>query len=327
MDAGATRARYEMLFSYLQRTRVLLNDQTLAKVNEFDLISFINSARLQVASEGQCVRALSVASSPVTSLTITDGGSGYTSAPTVTITPPSLQQTANATATATATLTADAVTGLTLTNAGGGYIAAPSVTFSGGGGSGAAATAAIGNIWQTYNGQQIYNFSDIVLPSGQGLSQVLAVGNMSVIWSTYRYTMTRYSWSLFQSKINTYTSGYLYIPWAATQFGQGVSGSMYVYPIPNDSYPMEWDCTCLPSQLTTDADVEAIPYPWTDAVPYYAAYLAIDALAAGEPGAYPGASVERIRASDRKYQLYERYMHRARAFSQRTLVMNPYGRP
>lgn len=73
-------------------------------------------------------------------LTLTSGGSGYTTAPTVTIAAPS---TGGIQATATTSVdAAGAVVGLVVTNPGRGYTSAPSVTF-GGPGSGAAATAAI----------------------------------------------------------------------------------------------------------------------------------------------------------------------------------------
>jgi hypothetical protein len=65
---------------------------------------------------------------------ITNGGSGYTIAPTV-----SFSGTGGATA--TATVSGGVVTGVTITNGGSAYQAGPTVTFSGGGGSGAAATA------------------------------------------------------------------------------------------------------------------------------------------------------------------------------------------
>ncbi len=66
----------------------------------------------------------------VTGLTITNGGIGYFSAPSVTIAaPPS-----GTTATATATISGGVVTGLTITNPGSGYTSAPAVTISGTGG-------------------------------------------------------------------------------------------------------------------------------------------------------------------------------------------------
>ena len=78
----------------------------------------------------------------VTSIAVTAGGSGYTSAPTVTITNDSTDTT-GAGATATAVLTGDAVTSVTITASGSGFTEAPTITFSGGGGTGAAATATI----------------------------------------------------------------------------------------------------------------------------------------------------------------------------------------
>ena len=47
-----------------------------------------------------------------------------------------------------------------------------------------------------------------------------------------------------------------------------------MYPIPSQNYSFQCDCFCLPIDLATDTDVEALPQPWQDTVPYYAAYLA-----------------------------------------------------
>ena len=71
-------------------------------------------------------------------VSVTAGGSGYTSAPTVTFTGGG-----GSGATATATLSGNAVSDVTVTDPGSGYTSAPTVTFTGGGGSGATATAAI----------------------------------------------------------------------------------------------------------------------------------------------------------------------------------------
>ena len=76
----------------------------------------------------------------VESITITAGGSGYTSAPTVTFS--AAPEAAN-TATGTAVISNGAVTGITMTKRGSGYTAAPTISFSGGGGSNAAATSTI----------------------------------------------------------------------------------------------------------------------------------------------------------------------------------------
>lgn len=82
----------------------------------------------------------------ILSITVTNGGTGYTSTPTVTIAAPSLAY--GTTATAVATVVSNSVSAITVTNAGSGsgYTTAPAVTFTGGGGSGAAATASISNL-------------------------------------------------------------------------------------------------------------------------------------------------------------------------------------
>lgn len=75
--------------------------------------------------------------SGVSAISVTNGGTGYTTAPTVTITGD------GSGATATATVVAGIVTAVTVTKGGYGYTIAPTIGFTGGGGTGATATAAI----------------------------------------------------------------------------------------------------------------------------------------------------------------------------------------
>ena len=72
----------------------------------------------------------------VASVTVTNGGSGYTSEPTVVFTGGG-----GTGATATASVNGGVVSTITLTNGGSGYISAPTVSFTGSGGTGAVATA------------------------------------------------------------------------------------------------------------------------------------------------------------------------------------------
>ena len=75
----------------------------------------------------------------VKKFTITNGGSGYTSAPTVTIASPS--ESWGIPSTAVATIENGSVSEITVVSEGRGYTSTPSVSFSGGGGSSAAASA------------------------------------------------------------------------------------------------------------------------------------------------------------------------------------------
>jgi len=77
----------------------------------------------------------------VGSVGITNAGSGYTTAPSVTISAPN--QSNGVQATAVATIAANTVSYISITNGGSGYTSAPTVTITGGGGSGATAIAQV----------------------------------------------------------------------------------------------------------------------------------------------------------------------------------------
>jgi hypothetical protein len=97
-----------------------------------------NSLKVSVADLGNFT------ASSVASIAVDVGGSGYTSAPTVTI---AASPSGSGTAAATATISGDAVSAITVTYPGFGYASAPSVTLSGGGGSSATATATLSTAW------------------------------------------------------------------------------------------------------------------------------------------------------------------------------------
>ena len=86
----------------------------------------------------------------IATIGVTAGGSGYTSNPTVVITPPTYQGLGPngspfVVATATAGRSGNAVNAVTVTNSGEFYTATPLITFTGGAGSDAAATATMDN--------------------------------------------------------------------------------------------------------------------------------------------------------------------------------------
>tara|TARA_R100001463_G_scaffold2637_1_gene10928 strand:+ start:1401 stop:4394 length:2994 start_codon:yes stop_codon:yes gene_type:complete len=91
-------------------------------------------------------KASSVSHLPIESITVTAGGSGYSSPPTVTITAIN----GGTSATGTAVLTSNAVSSVTITNPGKDYLHGATISFSGGGGANAAATAKV------YNGSRCY---------------------------------------------------------------------------------------------------------------------------------------------------------------------------
>lgn len=142
-------------------TITVTNASTNGKYVSAPNVSFVGGNGVGAAGT-----ALIDANGKVTSVTITNTGSGYVSAPTVVIDPVGTSALATAaqgdTATATAAggnLNAGALTGTaTVTAAGSGYSSAPSITVSGGGGNGGTAIATV------VNGQ----ITSIALSGGSG---------------------------------------------------------------------------------------------------------------------------------------------------------------
>jgi len=106
----------------------------------------------------------------VASFDVTGLGSGYTSEPAVVITPPDVIGGRQATATAQIDKGSGSITGLTVLDPGSGYLQPPGISFTGGGGSGAAATPnmAFGGVIVTSGGSGYTSPPTITLTGGGG---------------------------------------------------------------------------------------------------------------------------------------------------------------
>jgi len=266
-----------VLFTYAQQIQRLIGDVDQKQVPYNDIVYYVNQARRHVAELTQCVRILTPISGSVTSITILTGGTGYT-APTLTISSPDAPGGTSTLpngleATAVASLTGTTITSASVTTMGAGYFQ-PTVTITDPHGTGATASAVVSTIMELNAGQEVYQFSAIPLNT-VGASSVIAIKSVSVIFNNIRYSLSMYSFSTYQAKVRTYPYQYQYVPAIGAQYGQGSNGSLYLYPIASQAYQLELDCFCLPSDLATDTDIDLIPQPWSDSVPYFGAYLAL----------------------------------------------------
>lgn len=109
----------------------------------------------ELTTAGYSRRVLSARKDTVGSIKVTNGGSGYASAPSVTLAAPGGSGT---TATATAILDGGSVVRIDITDAGSGYSAAPSVTVGGA----ATATALLGFWRENVNDNSIENAADVI---------------------------------------------------------------------------------------------------------------------------------------------------------------------
>jgi hypothetical protein len=172
----------------------------------------------------------------------------------------------------------------------------------------------------TVPGQRSYDFTDINIgvPSASGVQGVLHVRRLQYAVATGQKWVNHKSWEWFDAyRLNNPVpeAGWP-IEWA--QYGQGsagaqitagggsvTSGSLYIDPPPDLIYELFPDCVCYPIALASDDDPEAIPYLFTDAVPYFAAYMALMTAQTGQ----------RVQEAQQMKQLYSEFMQRARAAS------------
>ena len=96
--------------------------------------------------------------------------------------------------------------------------------------------------------------------------------------------------------------------------GSNATGSFWISPPPDYVYTLNCDCVCYPIPLVTDGTVEAIPYLWTDTVPFFAAYYA---FLSAQTGA-------RQADADRMYNYYKEFLNRARQFSNPSVNRSQY---
>jgi hypothetical protein len=266
------------LNEYLQQVQRFTRDGGQEWLDPENLINYINRARREVAARTQCVRVLTTISGSIQSWTVTAQGSGYSSSPTLTVTPPDFPSGAavlpnGAQATATCTVQAGKIVAVQSSYGGAGYFQ-PQLTITDPTGTGAAATPSVAFINTLNQGQEVYPFANVDLSQFPGVASCYAVRSVSIIYANYRYSVPIYPFTTYQGMIRQYPFQYQYVPTFGSQFGQGTAGSFYMYPLPSQTYQLEWDMQCLPQDLIDDQSVEVIPAPWDDVVPYFAAHLA-----------------------------------------------------
>lgn len=270
------------LNSYIAQVQRFCRDQKQQYLDIGNLTSYINQARREIAMRAQCLRVLPLVRGSIISWTVTRGGSGYSATPVCVVTPPDFPggspiNPLGRQALASANVAGGVITSINNIYGGAGYFN-PVLTITDTTGVNATATANMSPMNLLLQGQEEYLFSDVDLAPFPGIDSIYNVHSVSIIYANYRYSLPQYAFSVYQALVRQFPFQYQYVPTFCSQFGQGTTGSMFFYPIPSQTYQMEWDCRCLPSDLEDDQSVEALQAPWTDAVPYFAAKLAFEEL-------------------------------------------------
>ena len=151
----------------------------------------------------------------VASMTITNGGTGYTSAPTVVVPVPPA---GGGQGSATATIVGGIVTAITITNPGNSYVVAPTISFTGGGGSAAAATAVMtASTPSTYSGQTCVMVEFTNHGAATTIDASTYLGGSNGTQGFQKYRIDDMKWSTDQVIVVTFT-------------GTGTTGAITVAP-------------------------------------------------------------------------------------------------
>ncbi len=286
------------LNAYITATQSLINDPAAQRFTIPQLTTYINTARSQLALEGECVRFNYGLDGISFTTTFTQGN------PTLIYAGPAplldFIQTWNVVSPAV-----------------------PPGTLAG--------TLAMPNTYtMTANATQTGTFSVTIAPPNNtilgieqyaspptvclttGVQAVVGIRGVNVNYGgtgANMYSLRYYDWSYFQGYFRSYPN-LTGNPACWTRY-QNRQNAVFLRPIPAAVYPMQWDCQCTVVPLVDDTTPEAIPYAFTDAIPYFAANLAF---------------LQTQRKDDAKamYEQYLNYTRLARKYFQSTYVPDIY---
>jgi hypothetical protein len=126
----------------------------------------------------------------------------------------------------------------------------------------------------------------------------IKVRMINLVTATGQQRLTAREWPWFNNYVIAKPTETRGPPKVWTQYRQGSEGVLFIN-IPDQAYALAIDAVCYPIPLVDDTTVDAIPFLWTDAVPFYAAY-------------YAYMAAQRQDEADRMFQRFAEFMERAR---------------
>ena len=105
------------------------------------------------------------------------------------------------------------------------------------------------------------------LPEGLNTLDVI---NINLYWGNSRIPLRYMPWTDFNARLR-YWQNYVGTPIAYSIYGQS---TIYIGPIPDQSYTLDLDTVLLPEDLVNLADEDSIDEPYSSPVKFYAAYTA-----------------------------------------------------
>lgn len=127
-------------------------------------------------------------------------------------------------------------------------------------------------------GQETYALSlaTSAVQATAGVQAPFGLIGVSSSQGNYKPALGKDDFPWFQAQRRIMDATFQNFPWKFAILGRGSLATLYLFPVPASIEPMDWITVCEPIALASDADPEAIPYPWQDIVAFNAvryAYL------------------------------------------------------
>ena len=143
----------------------------------------------------------------------------------------------------------------------------------------AASVGASQNACQTIPNQERYPYQGFFNPFVQaqyaGIKGIIDTISCSVNWGgTVRPSLSWMPWDDLQAYARAYANLQSSYPYYWSVYDDGENGEIWMYPAPSTYGEIELDTFCVPKDLYTDDDYDAIPGGFANAVKFGAAKLA-----------------------------------------------------
>lgn len=138
---------------------------------------------------------------------------------------------------------------------------------------------AASNSLQTIPGVERYPYQGFFNPYAQqqyaGIQGIIDIIDLSVNWGgAVRPSLAWRPWDDLQAYARAYATLVTSYPYYWSVMDDGENGEVWMFPAPSTAGDIEVDAFCVPSDLVTDSDYDAIPPGFRNAIKFKAASLA-----------------------------------------------------
>lgn len=135
------------------------------------------------------------------------------------------------------------------------------------------------NGMQTIPGVERYPFKGFFNPfltqQYAGMKGVIDCVQLAITWeTTFRPALTWMPWDDFQAYCRAYSNQTTSYPSVWSVFNDGEDGEVWMFPVPSSPCEIEAYVACMPMDIYSDADYDAIPEGFQSTIKFRAAELA-----------------------------------------------------